>query len=268
MTRVAVLVIAALNQPVYRHYIASYWTELIRHTNLHSPNIDVYLLIENGTDPAPFAHVAEHVIEDPVADFDPLVEARFRRPGVPSILSKTVHAFDVLDGRYDLFFRTNLSSMLMVPGFEALVEARPDLGYAGTWVWTDALRADLERHNWVGADKSIRHMYELDEYPGNTFLSGAGFFLGAEQARAVVAQRDRLRYDIADDVAIGLMFAEHEQLPGVSVIVHNELSVEAMMDRIRSTSAAHVRLQHLPVELATSLWDELAADPVWKRPRP
>lgn len=268
MTRVAVLVIAALDQPVWRHYIESYWTELIRHTDLHSPDIDVYLLVEHGTDPAPFEHVADNVIEDPVADFDPLVEPRFRRPGVPGILSKTVHALDVLDGEYDVFFRTNLSSMLMLPAFEAFVESRPDLGYAGAWVWTDALRADLEHWNWVGPDKSIRHLSELDDYPGNTFISGAGFFLGARQARSVVARRARLRYDVADDVAIGLMLAEHELIPDVSVIVHNHLSVGAMMDRIRSTSAAHVRLQHLPVDLAVSLWAELADDPVWKPSRP
>ena len=48
MKRIAILVIAATNQPVYRHYIASYWTELIRHVAANVPHIDVYMLTEHG----------------------------------------------------------------------------------------------------------------------------------------------------------------------------------------------------------------------------
>ena len=65
MKRTAILVIAALNQPVYRHYIRTYWTEMVRYTDAHTPEIDVFLLIENGTDREPFAHLGENVIEDP-----------------------------------------------------------------------------------------------------------------------------------------------------------------------------------------------------------
>jgi len=264
MTRVAILVIAALHHPVYRHYIANYWTEMVHHTAAHHPNIDVFMLIENGMDREPFAAIADHVIEDPVADFEHLVEKRFRRPGVPSILSKTVHALDVLAGDYDVFFRTNLSSMLKVPGFAAFVEDQPEPGYAATWVWDDGLRADLEHWNWVGPDKSIRDLAELDEYPGNTFLSGSGFFLGAAEAASLVDRRDRLRYDVADDVAIGLMFEHHRQLPGFSMVVTDALEPAEMMDRIRRSDATHVRLQHLPIEIARALWVEMERDPLWK----
>lgn len=264
MTRVAVLVIAALHQPVYHHYIANYWTEMVRHTAAHYPNIDVFLLIENGTDREPFTEVADHVIEDPIGDFEHLVEKRFQRPGVPSILSKTVHALDVLAGDYDLFFRTNLSSMLKVPSFAAFVDCEIELGYAANWVWKDGLRADLEHWNWVGPDRSIADLSELEGYPGNTFLSGSGFFLGAAEAASLVAQRGRLRYDIADDVAVGLMMEQHRLLPGFSMIVTDDLEPTEMMDRIRRSEATHVRLQHLPLELAQALWAEMERDPLWK----
>jgi hypothetical protein len=83
MTRTAILVIAALNQPVYRHYIRTYWTEMVRHTNAETPDIDVYLPIEHGTPREPFAHLGDNVIEDPESDLGRLVAPKHQRPGVP-----------------------------------------------------------------------------------------------------------------------------------------------------------------------------------------
>lgn len=264
MTRTAVVVIAALNEPVYRHYIANYWTDLIRHTNDHVPDVDVYLLIESGTDRAPFAGLDDNVIEDPVAEFDDIVEPRFRYPGVPSILHKTVHAFEVLDGRYDMFFRTNLSSMIKLDAFRSLVETRADLTYAGAWVWTDALRADLEHWNRVGPDRPVRDMADLDEYPGNTFISGSGFLIGMDQARHLVQERSQLQYGLPDDVAIGLMLPDHQHLPGFSALVEPTEPLDDMVEKLRATPAAHIRLQRFPLDVAQRLWERLADEPWWR----
>ncbi len=264
MTRTAIVVIAALNQPVYHHYISTYWTEMIRHTNRHTPDTDVFLLIENGMDRAPFAHIAANVIEDDCADYSDLLEARFQRPGVPSILRKTVFAFEQLAGDYDLFFRTNLSSLIKVPAFETFVRSRTDLGYAGAWVWDDALRSDLVQHGWVGPDRSVGDLSELDAYPGNTFISGSGFFVNAADAAELVDRKADLRYDIADDVAIGLMMRQHEQLPGFAMIVEPTDSIDDMLQRIRTTTACHIRIQHFPVERAQQLWAAQVDDPLWR----
>lgn len=258
--RVAVLVIVAIQQPVHRHYLARYWRRLIEYTNAEKPDLDVFLLIEHGMDRSMFGDLSDNVIEDPCHDMSSLVAPRFQRPGVPSILSKTIHGFDVLDGAYDLFFRTNLSSMLRLENFERFVRERPDVGYAGNWVWEDGLRDDLMHWNWVGPDKSIADLDELASYPGNTFISGSGFFISAAEAAQLVAQRDRVRYDIADDVAIGLMLDGYELLPGFSMVVTPDESIQDMRDRIRSTKASHIRLQHFPVERAMGLWHVLEAD--------
>lgn len=264
MKRVAIVVIAALNQPLYHHYISCYWTELIRYTNTHTPNVDVFLLIENGMDHEPFAHLGDNVIEDDCSDLDALVPRPFRRPGVPSILSKTIHAFDQLGDDYDLFFRTNLSSLIKLPAFIDFVDARNELGYSGAWVWADALRADLAHHGWIGPDRSITDLSELEAYPGNTFVSGSGFFVNAGEAAALVAQRHELRYDIADDVAVGLMLSTHETLANFAVVVEPSTPIDDMMSHIRATPACHIRLQRFPVERAEELWKAQLDDPLWR----
>lgn len=264
MKRTAILVIAALEQPVYRHYIESYWTALIEHTRAHVPHVDVYLLNEPGRPPEPFAHVADNVIEDRSGVGDRIAERAGRPAPLPGILSKTIHALDVLADRYDVFFRTNLSSMIRLDAFDAVVQGRDDLCYSGAWVWTDALRDDLVAHGWVGPGRSVADLAELDHYPGNTFVSGSGYFLNVDEARHLVDRRNELRFDLPDDVAVGLVLERAEVLPGFAELIRPELTISEMLDRIRTTSAAHVRLEHFPVERARALWRYLSRDDAWR----
>ncbi|MEO0493052.1 MAG: sulfotransferase family 2 domain-containing protein [Actinomycetota bacterium] len=262
--RTAVLVIAAVDRPIYRHYIESYWRALIEHTNDAFPDIDVYLVVEHGTRDGLLDGLADNVIEDPDPAVDARLAPRHRRPGVPGILSKTVHALDTLQGRYDVFFRTNLSSMLNLTRFRRFLAERGSIGYAGAWVWDDALRSDLVVNDWVGPGRVVEDLTELDDLPGNTFISGSGFFLGAEEAARLVAERRNLRWGLADDVAVGLVFDRHEKLPGFSLRLTRDHSIEEMLDELRSTNAAHIRLEHLPVETAVELWRELEREPLWR----
>ena len=262
--RTAVLVIAADHQPVYRHYIKSYWTDLIQHTNAECPDLDVFLLIESGMSREAFAHLGDNVIQDPDTNYRALVPQRHRRPGVPGILSKTVHALDVLGGDYDAFFRTNLSSMINVTPFQQFVHNKDEIGYSGAWVWDDALRSDLVAQNWVGAGRIIEDLSELDRHLGNTFVSGSGFFLNPAEAASLVERRREIRWDIADDVSVGLMFDRHERLADFSLILSPSIATDEMMSRLRATSASHIRLQHFPVETAEALWREIQRDPFWK----
>jgi hypothetical protein len=262
--RIAVLVIAAVGSAVHRHYVATHWTEMVRRVGEHFPHVDVFLLNEYDTPRGPFADLADHVITDP--DDDP----RRRLPvgsdhGVrPGILSKTVHALAVLDGRYDVFFRTNLSSMILVGRLDRFVQDEDDLCYSGGWVWPDALRADLELHGRVGLGRSIESMADLDGYPGNSFVSGSGFFLSAAEARSLVGERDRLRYDLPDDVAIGLMMRRCRHLDGFSERIVATTPVAEVIGRIERTQATHIRLEHFPVERARAVWRYLDLDLFWR----
>lgn len=263
MKRIAILVIADTSLPVYIHYIESYWTELIHHTR-NIPHIDVFLLFEDETDLSGLSHLRENVIQDICRQPEMRLSAESRRSGIPGILRKTIYAFELLQDRYDVYFRTNLSSVIRLPLFDHFVQAKSRFCYSGCGVWKDALRDALVEQNRIGPDKSIRSLTELEEYPGNTFISGSGFFLNAEEVRSLVQRKHRIRYDIIDDVAIGLMMVEHQWLPGFSVTVSPQESVNEIKKRIRHSDAAHVRLVHFPVEKARRLWEHMKYGQLWQ----
>lgn len=264
MKKIAILVIAALNQPVYIHYIKNYWIELIKHTNETKPNIDVYLLLENGTVTDIFLDVLNNVIEDKSTNLDKLCAPQYHSINVPGILSKTIYALELLHDKYDIFFRTNLSSLVNISTFEDYIQTKETVRYSGGWGWVNALRENLLFHNWIGPGKSISAVSELDEYTGDTFISGAGFFLNAHEAQSLVERKQSIRFDLPDDVAIGLMFAQHEILSNFAAKVEASMPLDEIMRTIQTSGAAHIRLQHLPVELAEKIWSELENNPTWK----
>lgn len=73
-----------------------------------------------------------------------------------------------------------------------------------------------------------------------------------------------IRYDIIDDVSVGLMLGRHEVLRGFSAIIKPDLSADEIMEVLRKNPACHFRLQHFPLSLAEELWNRLEDEPVWK----
>ena len=263
MKKIAILVIAAVNQPLYKHYIRTYWTDLISHLKAERSHIDVFLLFEKGTEIDEFRDVKDNIIEDVNDDLNLLCDPKYGSIIIPGVLSKTIYALELLHDKYDVFFRTNLSSMIKVSAFDGYVQSKKSICYSGTWVWTDSLRKDLLYHNKIGPNMSIKALSELDSYEGNTFVSGSGYFLNSKEAESLVRRKETIRYDIVDDVSIGLMFAKHEQLPDFSTCITPDKSVDQIMHIIRKTKASHIRLQHFPLDLAEALWHQLSNDRVW-----
>ena len=264
MKRTAILVIAATNQPVYLHYINTHWTRIIEYTNAEKPHIDVFLLFENAVDLSSFSHLRDNIIQDNHSELSSLCERAFHGRGIPGILSKTLYALELLEGLYDVFFRTNLSSVIKLSQFDRFVQTKDRICYSGAFVWVDSLRKDLLTHERIGPDKSIKSLADLDAYKGNTFISGSGYFLNAEEARSLVARKEQIRFDIVDDVSVGLMLSEHEMLPGFSLVVTPDRPVNEMISMIEESSAGHVRLQHFPLPVAEAFWRELRGCDAWR----
>ena len=264
MKRVAILVIASTRLPVYVHYIETYWTSVIRRTNADLPHLSVFLLFEHDVELGRFGHLENNIIQDPTTDYDRFCPAEHQTPIVPGILLKTVYALELLQNRYDLFFRTNLSSMLKLSAFDRWVQGQKELRYSSPFVWVDALRQQLEQLGQIGPERSIGSLDELENYEGNSFGSGCGFFLNQSEARSLVSRKDRLRFEIADDVSIGLMFPSCDVLPGFTHIARREQELSDLTAGILDTKAVHVRLQHLSLEKARALWDELGDHEFWR----
>ncbi|MGB5705778.1 MAG: hypothetical protein WBM41_03035 [Arenicellales bacterium] len=260
MKKIAILVIAATNQPLYVHYIHTQWTQLIQHTRKHTPHIDVFLLFEHDTDISEFQKIRDNIIQDPLADYSLLCPPVFQTINIPGILSKTVYAFDLLKDQYDVFFRTNLSSLIRLPSLDKFIQEKQRICYSGSWVWDDALRSDLVYYDKIGPGKCIKSLDELERYAGNSFCSGAGYLLSAEEASSLIERKREIRFDIIDDVSVGLMFSSHEILPGFSLDVSPDQPLDKALDIIRTTDACHIRLTHWPLEYAKGFWQELHRD--------
>ncbi|MFZ9017787.1 MAG: hypothetical protein ACO23O_12415 [Ilumatobacteraceae bacterium] len=136
--------------------------------------------------------------------------------------------------------------------------------YSGGFVWSDNLREHLELHDLVGPGRCVGTVDDLAAYPGNSFVSGSGFFLSAAEARHLVANRDILRYDLPDDVAIGLMMTRHRVLRGFSIRILPLTPVADVLGTIERTSAVHLRLEHFPVERAKAVWHYLDTELLWR----
>ena len=265
MKQIAILVISSTNQPVYVHYINHYWSDLIAHTNAHTPHIRVFLLFEHHADLRPYKHLRDNILQDDTVDLDVLCPPQLQVVGIPEILSKTMHAFEVLQDKYDVFFRTSLSGLIRLPQFDDFVQTKHRITYSGTAVWVDALRNDLLAHNRIGPDKSIKSLAELDPYAGNTFISGSGYFLSASEVQTLVRNKARLRYDIVDDVAVGLMLSTYEVLPDFSLTVPSHLPIPDILHLIRHSTASHIRLEHFPLDHAQALWTHIQNGELWMR---
>jgi hypothetical protein len=206
--RLAVLVIASRGDPVHELYLARLWPTAIR--RCAERGIDVFLVFGRdasleGLDGIP----AECIIVAPTPE-----------TYVPGILHKTLFALrhDVrLRGRRAVF-RTNLSSAL-APAALLRAAASGPVGYASGLVFP-ALRAHLRAYGAVAPEV----LAGLGRFESDSYCSGCGFFLGAEDVRILLERQDRgeIEERLLDDVAIGLCLSgarAARALPGFSVVL-------------------------------------------------
>lgn len=261
MKRIAILVIAANSKPLYVHYINTYWANLIKHTNAHTPNIDVFLLFETADNALKFDHLSDNIIIDGHAQRNQFFDNQKPKSGnAQGILSKTMYAFKQLQHEYDAFFRTNLSSMVNLAELTNIVNLTDPVIYSGGMIWPDKLRQNMILNNRVGPGKAIKTIDELADYKSNTFISGCGYLIGPEQVAYLIANENLIRYDLSDDVAVGLMLTEHKYLPSFTLILTPTMSIKQMTDKLINAQYAHVRLQHFPLEKAHELWQEFSQE--------
>ena len=126
---------------------------------------------------------------------------------IPGILHKTVEAlsFFLREDQYDYVWRTNLSSVLDFAGLERFLLSlnQPNGLYAGY-----IGKALLGDHNLYlkGGGLTCQALRPLGEPSSPTFFaSGAGFLMSCDVAMYLVENKEFLRWDIIDDVAIGAL---------------------------------------------------------------
>lgn len=260
MKKIAILVIASTCQPVYKHYISTYWTQLIRYTEKLS-NVDIYLLFDYGVDVSQYDNIRDNIIIDFNDNYNGYVTKGLKCKGfIPGILSKTIYAFKTLHKKYDVFFRTNLSSIICIRNLIDFVENN-EIIYSGEYEFTNNIRDNLRYYKKIGKDKSIKSLKELDIYPGNTWYSGCGYFINSKEISEVISYQDKIRYDIIDDVSMGLYLEKSKKLNGFSTIIYKNQDIDINIDNIikfKNRGGCHIRVQHFPLVKAQELWEKIS----------
>ncbi|MEE9372261.1 MAG: glycosyltransferase [Saprospiraceae bacterium] len=252
--RIVVLVIASTNQPVYIHYINTYWTELIKYTNTNCPNLDVFLLFQKGEDVSPFGIIQGNIIIDNNTDFNGFFKPEEGCQIIPGVLSKLIYAYELLQHDYDIFFKTNLNCIMHISRFENFILTKNDIIYSGSSVWRDTLRQELFLMDSIGPDKSIKNLEELDTYEGNSFVAGPAIFLNKKEVQRLVSNKEKLRYDLIEDVSLGLMMTDYEYLPDFTLDFPASANVIDVIDQIVQNQYCHIRLEHFSFLKASELW--------------
>lgn len=120
---------------------------------------------------------------------------------IPGILHKTVEAlsyFLSVDSSYSYVWRTNLSSVLDFAGLER---------YLGKISSTKALSVGTTSlySGYVGLGSLNNGSKVNPDSSSSFFASGAGFLMSRDVALYLVENKDFLRWDLIDDVAIGAL---------------------------------------------------------------
>lgn len=263
MKKTAILVIASTQFETYRIYIEKYWTKMIKYTNDHTPNIKIFLLFDYGSNLDNFSDIKNNIIIDNNNNYNGYSPKGLKCKGfIPGILSKTIYSFKKLQNEYDIFFRTNLSSMVHITNLIKYIENHKII-YSGFYVWGNALRRDLQYHKKIGPNKSIQNLDELQGYPGNTFISGSAYFINSQELTSILENEHKIRYDIIDDVSVGLMIKNHESLDrkyhlcirSSDVDDNGDDNVYNLIKRKIEKGVFHIRLQHFPTKIAYKFHD-------------
>ena len=246
--KTCILVITSItHQEVYKHYITSHWKDLL--DNKYS--ISVYFLLDNNKELIDFFKTHNLIKYCIINENDNCVSTY-----IPGILSKTIFSFETLVDKYDVYLRTNLSSYIKIDKLFEYIQNN-NIIYSGIWCWANGLREDLLYHNKVGIDKSIKTLEELDKYPGNTFFSGSCFFLNNDEVQYIINNKDIIRYDIIDDVSIGLLLKNYNQIHINNLVITNDSDIDESVKAIKSMDGFWIRFQNLNVDKAKLLYDKL-----------
>ena len=256
MKKIAILVIASTCQEVYKYNISNYWTNMIKYSK-NLPNVDIFLLFDYDIDISEYGDIRDNIIIDLNSDYNGYAPKGLKCKGfIPGILSKTIYALDKLQSKYDVFFRTNISSMILINNFIDFVENN-DIIYSGEFEFTNNIRDNLTYYNKIGNNKSIKSLNELDIYQGNTWYSGCGYFINSQEVANILSIKNKIRYDIIDDVSMGLYLKESKKLNSFSKIVYKEQDINIIIDQIikfNNKGGCHIRIQHFPVNKSMELW--------------
>ena len=193
LPRIIIVVIASRAEAIHEQLLTSFWVPFIRDVVPRYKIVKVRLVFGAGTP-----------ISDLASIRDSIMLGRSPESYIPGILAKTMDAFSaLLKEPFDFIVRTNLSSFWILGNLLRLLSRyRRTRLYNG--IGNPPLTLEQARLGIVfSGSKSEEEMRKLSQ-SSTRAISGAGIILSRDVVATLVLNRRRLRYDIIDDVAIGM----------------------------------------------------------------
>ena len=214
MQKIVILVIASFENEYYKFLINEVWSYLIDITNDYK-YLDIFLLFDNDGNNGKnlikqFPKLKNNIIMDKTTDLNEqhlcveVDKEDWKGGHTPGILSKTIYAFEKLKNKYNVFYRTNLSSIPHLTNLISYVNNN-NINYSGYNIWWNSLRNHINVVFGLPYNKCIKTISDLSIFKGNTFIGGSGYFLNSNEVNRILKQKHQIRYDIVDDVSIGLL---------------------------------------------------------------
>ena len=202
--RVLVLVIVSFDKPVY-YDMLRLWRERVLNNRFDC--CDVWF-IQCKSDAEWIGDIVNDLRDTHLRErfeLDVLNKTLFIRGDeclIPGILHKTVEALSyflrerssLIIPPYNFVWRTNLSSVLDFEGLQRYLGTISSTGFYGGYVGKTVSGATVS-----GALSEATLCKDI------WFASGAGFLMSRDVAEYLVSNRDSLRWDLIDDVAIGAL---------------------------------------------------------------
>jgi hypothetical protein len=137
----------------------------------------------------------ENITENYVIDGD-MILIKGKETFIPGIFLKTVKAIEiVLQYEFDYLLRSNISTIVDHINLNNYLSST-DIKYGGSGIIT---------LNWLDPPYGIRD----HRYRGTKYAHGTGIILSRAMAQMMIDNKDKLNYDVIDDVSIGLFFGSH-----------------------------------------------------------
>lgn len=171
MSKILILVIASRNK-IYDELINKYWHYLIKRAN-KLKNVEVYLLF-GQTDTSNLRINKKNI----------LCYKNIPETYIPGIFNKTIKAIEDIGAGYDMIFRTNLSSFLILENLITIAE-----NYSTDMVYSAV---------------PVKIRCNLNNTPPSYFGSGCGFFMSKKVGLLLIDRAKQLTDIMSpDDVLIG-----------------------------------------------------------------
>lgn len=252
MRKICILVIASTNLPIYKLFLQNFWIPLISTMN-QTQEMDIFLLFDNQKqvdEVSELSLLRNNIIINKNIYHNGFVvpeNSRICSNFIPGILSKTIYGLETLQSQYEVYFRTNLSSMIHVPNFLQYVNSNKICYSCGSQIVNNTLRQNISQFKKFSAPY-LKNMSELDSFHSNSFCSGCGYFLNKNELNYILQNKKKIRYDIIDDVAIGLLFDKKPTgIPNFSIQLVSNMSTDEMNKQLQKYYC-HIRVDRRSFE--------------------